>query len=128
MLAGPTVPAIPAWAGPPFPKEPIPSLPCGRKALLRVLVGRSWSMPQVEGAPRYRPSIPRPRSAPGATARHERGVTYAPARQQPQGRGKFRGGILGDTTTVKSVGRPLIVTAALSQAARDKPPVEDPHE
>jgi hypothetical protein len=46
----------------------------------------------------------------------------------PKAGGKFRGGILGDTTTVKSVGRPLIVTAALSQAARDKPPVEDPHE
>jgi hypothetical protein len=61
--------------------------------------------------PGCRPSIPRPRSAPGATARHERGVTYAPARQQPP----RPGGILGDTTTVKGVGRPLIVTAAVSQ-------------
>jgi hypothetical protein len=129
MLAGPTVPAIPAWAGPPFPKEPIPSLPCGRKALLRVLVGRSWSMPQVEGAPRV-PTV-HPTASVGTrgnrqtrTRRNVRSGTAA----TPKAGEKFRGGILGDTTTVKSVGRPLIVTAALSQAARDKPPVEDPHE
>ena len=48
-----------------------------------------------------RPSIPWPRSAPEATTRHERGETYAPARQQPKAGGVPRGGSLGDTTTRK---------------------------
>jgi hypothetical protein len=80
-------------------------------------VGRSWTMP-LWRVPRVPTVHPMASVGTRANTRHERRVTYAPAGQQPQGRGVPRGGSLGDTTIVKSVGRPLIVTAGLSGARK----------
>jgi hypothetical protein len=65
--------------------------------------------------------IPWPRSAPGATARHESRVPYAPAGQQPQGRRSFRGGSLGEATTFGERWPPAHRYNRRVAAARDEP-------
>jgi hypothetical protein len=86
---------------------------------LRSWVSRSWNLAQLEGAPGAdRPSHGLGRH-PGPTTRHERRVTYAPAWQQSQGRRSSRGDPWETPPSMKSVGRPPIVTAARSQAPGD---------
>ena len=66
-------------------------------ALVSELPGSQFiprSLARGGGCPGCRPSIPWPRSAPGANTRHERRITYAPAGGNPKA-GEAPGGILG---------------------------------